>query len=239
GARRHVGEAREGVHRLGDRAVAAALAVGLGDDAGSRGSGTPQHPADRTRRARPRVRHGTPPGEAGGAHASAACAVGPHNGGVDGDGASTVAGDPDDSADSSGAGAPAVAPDGPDDVIDVSVEQAQALVAEQHPDLADRPLTLVAAGWDNLLFRLGDDLALRLPRRAVAAPLIEHEQRWLPELALRLPLPVPVPVRTGGPGCGYPWRWSITPWLPGHPLLLHPPDDAEAAGRQLGAFVAA
>src|SRR5258708_13047978 len=32
-------------------------------------------------------------------------------------------------------------------------------------------------------------LAVRLPRRAASAALIEHEQRWLPRLSPRLPLP--------------------------------------------------
>ena len=66
-----------------------------------------------------------------------------------------------------------------------------------------------------MIFRLGDDLAVRLPVRAAASPLILHEQTWLPQLAPRLPLPVPVPLRIGVPALGYPWGWSIVPWLPG------------------------
>jgi aminoglycoside phosphotransferase (APT) family kinase protein len=76
------------------------------------------------------------------------------------------------------------------------------LLTEQHPDLAHLPLQAVDAGWDNALFRLGDDLAVRLPRRALAAPLILHEQRWLPHLAKRLTLPIPAPVRIGTPALG-------------------------------------
>lgn len=103
------------------------------------------------------------------------------------------------------------------------------LLADQHPDLAALPLQAVDAGWDNALFRLGDQLAVRLPRRAAAATLIAHEQRWLPHLANRLALPVPVPCRTGNAGRGYPWRWSIQSWLPGHAADLHPPAPAQAA----------
>jgi aminoglycoside phosphotransferase (APT) family kinase protein len=101
--------------------------------------------------------------------------------------------------------------------IDISVELVAALVDAQHPDLA-APLRHVANGWDNVIFRLGEDLAVRLPRRAVAATLIEHEQRWLAELAPRLPVRVPVPVRTGAPSEAFRWPWSITPWFVGHPL---------------------
>lgn len=89
------------------------------------------------------------------------------------------------------------------------------LLADQHPDLAHLPLQAVDAGWDNALFRLGDDLAVRLPRRAAAATLIAHEQTWLPRLAEQLALPVPAPYRIGTPALGYPWRWSVLPWLPG------------------------
>ena len=101
--------------------------------------------------------------------------------------------------------------------IEVGEELVRALLAEQHPDLGDRRLSLLDTGWDNVLWRLGDDLVVRLPRRALAAPLAVHEQRWLPELAPRLPLPVPVPVRTGRPSACYPWTWSIVPWLDGQP----------------------
>lgn len=91
------------------------------------------------------------------------------------------------------------------------------------------------SGWDNEIFRLGDDLAVRLPRRSLAAPLVGHEQRWLPALAPRLALPIPAPVRTGTPGPGYPWAWSIVPWFPGRSLGTEPLDLEQA--RRLGAFM--
>ena len=103
----------------------------------------------------------------------------------------------------------------PDAEVELPPDLVAALLADQHPDLARLPLELVEAGWDNAMFRLGDGLALRFPRRALAAPLIVHEQTWLPGLADRLPVPVPVPVRVGTPGRGYPWAWSIVRWLPG------------------------
>lgn len=102
------------------------------------------------------------------------------------------------------------------------------LLAEQHPDLADLPLQPIDAGWDNAMFRLGDSLAVRLPRRAAAAPLIVHEQRWLPRLADRLSLPVPTPYRVGTPALGYPWSWSVVPWLPGRAADHQPPHPAQA-----------
>ena len=113
------------------------------------------------------------------------------------------------------------------------------LLADQHPDLARLPVRAMAAGWDNAMFRLGDSFTVRLPRRQMGGALIRHEQRWLPVLAPRLPLPTPCPVRIGRPALGYPWHWSVCPWLPGVPAAQTPPRDPAAAARTLGAFGAA
>jgi len=51
----------------------------------------------------------------------------------------------------------------------------RGLLSPQHPGLAGLPLTPVGNGWDKQLYRLGDDFLVRLPRRRVSAPLIEHE----------------------------------------------------------------
>jgi aminoglycoside phosphotransferase (APT) family kinase protein len=109
------------------------------------------------------------------------------------------------------------------------------LLADQHPDLAHLPLRQIDAGWDNAMFRLGDHLAVRLPRRAAAAPLIAHEQTWLPQLAPRLTLPIPAPHRTGVPARGYPWRWSVLPWLEGAPADQQAPQASQA--RPFAAFL--
>lgn len=123
--------------------------------------------------------------------------------------------------------------------VDVSVELVHRLLAVQHPDLAEQPLELLANGWDNVLFRLGSDLVVRLPRRALAAALVEHEQTWLPVLAPRLPLPIPAPVRVGQPALGYPWRWSVLPYLHGEIAARAPFADSSAAATTLGAFLRA
>ncbi len=114
---------------------------------------------------------------------------------------------------------------------------ARRLLSAQHPDLAELPLVEVAAGWDNVIYRLGDHLALRLPRRAMGAALVEAEHRWLPELAARLPLPIPVPVRVGHPTDDYPWRWSVVSWMAGRSAAEVPPADPAAAAERLGRFV--
>jgi aminoglycoside phosphotransferase (APT) family kinase protein len=123
--------------------------------------------------------------------------------------------------------------------VDVTLELVHQLLNEQHPDLSDRPLAVLANGWDNVMVRCGTDLVIRLPRRQVAAELVLSEQRWLPMLAERLPLPIPVPLRIGRPSAGYPWPWSVVPFLPGRPAAIDPPVDPAETLDVLAAFLAA
>ncbi len=110
-----------------------------------------------------------------------------------------------------------MASDTPAAEIDVTEELVRSLVDSQFGEYADLDLTLVGNGWDNSMYRLGPDLAVRLPRRSLAAPLVLNEQRWLPELAKRLSLNIATPIAFGKPSAEYPWHWSITPWFDGVP----------------------
>jgi aminoglycoside phosphotransferase (APT) family kinase protein len=123
--------------------------------------------------------------------------------------------------------------------VDVTEALVEELLEAQHPDLAGLGLVHLDAGWDNVIFRLGDELVVRLPRRQLAADLVRHEQRWLPELAPSLPLPIPAPVRVGRPSAAYPWAWSVLPWFPGSSALATPPADRIEAAHQLGRFIRA
>jgi aminoglycoside phosphotransferase (APT) family kinase protein len=123
--------------------------------------------------------------------------------------------------------------------VDLTPGLVRRLLAAQQPGLAGLPLAVMANGWDNMICRLGAGLLIRLPRRAQAAGLVVHEQRWLPVLAPRLPLPVPAPVRAGRPGPGYPWPWSVVPFLPGPAAARQPPASPPDAAASLAAFLAA
>jgi Phosphotransferase enzyme family len=101
--------------------------------------------------------------------------------------------------------------------VAVTADLVRRLLAGQHPDLANQRVEFLANGWDNALFRVGDRLVARMPRRELGATIILHEQRWLPLLAPRLPLPIPYPERTGHSALGYPYSWSVVPFLPGTP----------------------
>lgn len=122
--------------------------------------------------------------------------------------------------------------------VDITPGLVHDLLIEQHPDLAGQRLRRLGNGWDNVTFRLGTDLAVRLPRRQLAVELIGNEQKWLPHLADQLPVPIPAPFRIGEPGSGYPWPWSVVPWFDGvvaavEPLRL---DQAAEVGRFLRAL---
>ncbi|GAB6904151.1 aminoglycoside phosphotransferase family protein [Kineosporia succinea] len=123
--------------------------------------------------------------------------------------------------------------------VEITTDDIRQLLAEQHPDLAHEPITVLANGWDNVMARIGDGLVARLPRREQAAALVHAEQTWLPELAPRLPLPIPVPVRTGVPTPGYPYPWSLTPWLPGSPAVTATGEFTEADSHRVATELAA
>jgi aminoglycoside phosphotransferase (APT) family kinase protein len=81
--------------------------------------------------------------------------------------------------------------------IEISEDLVRDLLREQHPDLAGLPVREVAGGWGNQMWRLGDELAVRMQRMDKSPETQLKERRWLPSLASRLPLPIPVPVRCG------------------------------------------
>ena len=113
-----------------------------------------------------------------------------------------------------------------DDEVEVDEALVRRLLAAQMPDLADRPLTKVEPwGTDNAIWRLGDDLVVRLPRIHWATGQIEREATWLPRLAPHLPVAVPEPVAIGEPGSGYPYRWAVHRWIPGEGAALDRVDD--------------
>jgi aminoglycoside phosphotransferase (APT) family kinase protein len=123
--------------------------------------------------------------------------------------------------------------------VDLTVDLVRDLLAAQHPDLAGLPVRLVAQGWDNGMFRLGDDLAVRLPRREMGAVLARNEQRWLPVVAALSPVPVPAPVRLGAPTDVYPWSWSVVPWFTGTTVAEQPVADRTAWAADLADALAA
>ncbi|GAA2616287.1 aminoglycoside phosphotransferase family protein [Paractinoplanes durhamensis] len=122
--------------------------------------------------------------------------------------------------------------------IEITAELVLSLLQDQHPDLADRPIRLGARGWSNQMWRLGDDLAVRLPWVVGDADAqLRKEHDLLPSLASRLPLPIPVPQRLGSPSALFPRPWIVTTWVPGTPADLAPVTRAADSARLLAAFL--
>jgi aminoglycoside phosphotransferase (APT) family kinase protein len=127
------------------------------------------------------------------------------------------------------------------DELDIDVPLVRRLLAAQLPQWADLPLRpVVSSGSDNALYRLGDDLAVRLPLRVGrTVDSLEKECEWLPRLAPLLPLAVPLPLAMGAPGEGYPCRWAVYSWLEGEAATVGNLDDPHVAARDLARFLAA
>lgn len=125
-----------------------------------------------------------------------------------------------------------------DDEVEIDAALVTRLLAAQFPRWADRPIRAVAlSGTDNVTFRLGADLAVRLRRTPATAGEVEKDMLWLPRLAPHLPLAIPEPVAVGMPGEGYPFSWGVYRWLDGEPFHLDRLADPCRAAADLAGFV--
>ncbi|MEV0345624.1 aminoglycoside phosphotransferase family protein [Nonomuraea sp. NPDC050680] len=114
------------------------------------------------------------------------------------------------------------------------------LVDAQFPQWAELPLKLLEpAGSDHVIYRLGEELSVRLPRHTGAIGQAEKEYEWLPRLAPHLPLAIPVPVGVGEPGYGYPWPWAVSRWLDGEVATVETLASSSEAAVELAEFLAA
>ena len=123
-------------------------------------------------------------------------------------------------------------------VPSIDVALVRRLVAGQFPQWADLPITPVEhAGWDNITFRLGDDMTVRVPRNESYRQAVDKEHRWLPILAPHLPLQIPTPLAKGLPAEGYPFGWSVYRWLDGSPAGIASVDDLSVFATTLAGFL--
>jgi len=123
--------------------------------------------------------------------------------------------------------------------VDVAVDLVRRLLDSQHAQWSGLPLIRVRSeGTDNAMFRLGDELVVRLPMHEGPVHAVAKEQRWLPVLAPHLPLEIPEPVAIGEPGDGYPYPWSVYRWIEGRTLDVEQLDQIQAA-HDLAVFVRA
>jgi aminoglycoside phosphotransferase (APT) family kinase protein len=127
-----------------------------------------------------------------------------------------------------------------DDEIPIDTRLVRALVDRSMPDCRDLPVRrLDASGSSNALFRVGDNLLVRLPRQPGGSATIAKEARWLPFLGPSLPVQVPEIVAVFEPGCGYPEHWSVVRWIDGeHPEVVTPETPADPRRADLAADLA-
>jgi aminoglycoside phosphotransferase (APT) family kinase protein len=116
----------------------------------------------------------------------------------------------------------------------------RSLVDSQFPRWAELSFALLnPAGSDHVIYRLGEELSVRLPRHTGAIRQARKEAEWLPRLAPHLPLAIPVPVAVGEPDLGYPWPWAVTRWLDGEVATVEALGDSTAAAVELAEFLVA
>lgn len=127
-----------------------------------------------------------------------------------------------------------------EDEIITDTELARRLVASQFPDWADLPVTPVASsGTDHAMYRLGEEMAVRMPRRPGGDRIVRHEFAWVPRLAPHLPLAAPVPLAMGEPDFGYPYPWLVLRWLEGRNPAVGQIADPHRLAREIAAFIRA
>jgi aminoglycoside phosphotransferase (APT) family kinase protein len=126
------------------------------------------------------------------------------------------------------------------DEIDTDASLVRRLLVGQFPQWAALPIQPVpSAGTDHALYRLGDDMVVRLPRIHRAEANVNHEHQWLPWLAPQLPVVIPVPVAMGVPEEGYPLHWSVYRWLDGENPVVDAIADPCALAMELAEFITA
>jgi aminoglycoside phosphotransferase (APT) family kinase protein len=123
--------------------------------------------------------------------------------------------------------------------VDIDTDLVRRLMAEQFPHLSDLPMTeFHSTGTVNTIYRLGDELCVRLPRVRRWADGLDRECKWLPLLAPSLTLQVPEPVGKGLPTSEYPFSWAIFRWIEGQTYAPDRIDDERQAAADLACFVA-
>jgi len=126
------------------------------------------------------------------------------------------------------------------DEVDTDVSLVRRLLAAQFPQWAGLPIEPVeSAGTVNAIYRLGDDMVVRLPRVRRWVRALEEECEWLPKLAPHRPLAVPEPLAKGDPGEGYPFSWAIYRWLDGDTWGKDRVRDLCEAAEDLAQFITA
>jgi aminoglycoside phosphotransferase (APT) family kinase protein len=127
-----------------------------------------------------------------------------------------------------------------DDEADIDEALVRRLLTEQFPRWSDLPIKRVASdGTVNAMYRLGEDMAVRLPLVESGAKDVAGERELLTRLAPLLPVAIPVPLAEGMPAEDYPWHWSVYRWLAGQNPVVGGMSDPNGFAMDLAEFVTA
>lgn len=107
-----------------------------------------------------------------------------------------------------------------DDQLAIDALLVSRLILGQFPEWDGLPVTRLSSdGTVNAIYRLGDELTVRLPLLpgdpAHVRAELELEARASRAFAQISPVSSPEPVAIGAPGEGYPLPWSVQTFLPG------------------------
>jgi aminoglycoside phosphotransferase (APT) family kinase protein len=126
------------------------------------------------------------------------------------------------------------------DEVETDAGLVRRLLIAQFPHWAELPIDQVPhPGTDHAIYRLGENMSVRLPRIGWATGQVDKDFEWLPRLAPHLPLSIPVPLAKGEPGEGFPWHWSVSPWLEGRAWTDDGVGDLSEAAIELAGFILA
>ena len=89
------------------------------------------------------------------------------------------------------------------------------LIDDQFPNLRERQPERIGVGYGVEVWRISDDLVVRLPRRTSAFIFVEREIAHLPAMPPDLPLAVPRIEAVGSASESLPGPWFVTQYLPG------------------------
>lgn len=102
------------------------------------------------------------------------------------------------------------------DTYPIDDDLVRRLVAGQFPQWAGLAVRRFASGGTvNAMYRLGEEMVVRLPLVEGGVEDVLLERAWLPRLAPVLPTAIPEVIGAGEPAAGYPWPWSVYGWLVG------------------------
>lgn len=97
-----------------------------------------------------------------------------------------------------------------------TLDLAKKLIDTQFPKYSHLSITEVKdQGHDNVTYRLGDKLLIRIPTTEIYAQKVSIEQEFLPKLAPYLHTNIPTPIGMGSPSKDYPLPFSIYEWIDG------------------------